>query len=324
MYDIEIFVPILLKFQNDGIVFTENELEDQKGVKEKYFKKKEMPSHKFENGFDYEFKDEDLKKIKGKFIALYQDKLKEKHDENTEEKQKNAENLIQALEVEFYYYHHRIIFIYRIKFSKGMKLSVREVRSLVNENYKDLVEKHLIPDINTLVYNKKINADGLILSYYSYMFLIVKGEKYPLKALSDKLGSLTFRIIQSSKRLFKYADQHFVRISIPSTILYASSKIDIHLKVDMINSIYQHCLYTKKDEDIIKFNTNEISEFDVKNVREFNIINEGILIHLWEYLMDSLGGNASINQAHKISRRDFQFSIFVILLTLISLIAAFK
>lgn len=296
--EIEVYIPVLFKFSDDKIVFEDNELEEIENEISQYFKKI-RPARSKKHDFPYTFKDNDLLALEEVFKSEIKD--------------------IMQISVEFYYYHHRSIFKYTIKV-KQHNSQIREIRKLINENYNNILTSYIVNKINELVDRRKVREEGRVITYYSYMLIFCPQNKYHFNKVTDRVQTLTFKIIESSKNVFQYGKSHYVRISIPGIIVYYSSKIGLDMKMDLINAIYQHCLYSKKIDDCSDEEYRSISEFTEENLLKYNKIDEKHLTLLWTYAVETLGGKITDNQIHDISKENFYLAFLAFVLSIISII----
>lgn len=275
---IEIYIPVLLKFSNDGVVFKDKDLED---ISEKVFanfiKNKDKLSRR--NHLDYFFKEETLEILTNK-LAL------------------NGLNIISKdIRGEFYYYHHRIIIKFAFQVPDDFN-GLRKLRNAVNEFYPKLIKECVLDNINS-------TSDTKAISFYSYMMIIVPKNKHQLNNYTDKLGSVTFSIIESTNRFLSYGYTHYVRISIPSLNVYYDKEISNDIKVDLINLIYQNLLYEKKlDDKDMPFSDNFYD-----NLEKYNCIDESKLTSFWNNTMEMLGGKISEKQAHNIDKHNYYLTL---------------
>ncbi len=352
MYDIEIYIPVLLKFQDDKVVFTRNELNHINTIADRYFiKNAEYLSGEYDH-FEYnlweqgqtdtrasqEDKDKltrvqaDLDSLKSQIIAACRiaetpdpkapPKKKKKNDKKPKAAPKPPKDEFSDAHTEIYWYHHRVIFRYIFRFREKCKIAPRKVRGIVWEHYRALL-KIMIDEFNQSIgaAENGIRPEGRILSYYSYGMMICNGKKYGPEHISDKLGSLMFNIFQSAKpTLWHTKKQYMVRISIPGIMIYADENIGHDLKVDLINAIYQCCLYGEKIDD-----TNNKCVFSdnlAENIEQYNVIGENELTKLWEHFLNSLGGKTSDNQIHALERKSLKYAAGAFIIAILSLIVA--
>lgn len=283
---IEIYIPILIKFSDDEIVFKE---EDRKEI-------------------EY--------KVNANFIE-YSDKVSRRDHFNYHFKEDMIESLVKALNTndlsftlkdingEFYYYHHRIIIKFEFKVPDNFK-ETRKLRTVLNEFYPNMVKSCVLDNINSISETKAI-------SFYSYMMIIIPKNKHQLNNYEDRLGSVTFSIIESTNKFLSYGNTHYVRISIPSLIVYYDNVISNDTKVDLINLIYQNLLYEKKLTDC----SSKFSEDLFENLKMYNCIDESKLTLFWNSTMDMLGGKISEKQAHSIDKHNYYLTIIGLFISVI-------
>ena len=137
------------------------------------------------------------------------------------------------------------------------------------------------------------------------MMIILPKNKHQLNNYTDKLGSVTFSIIESTNRFLSYGYTHYVRISIPSLNVYYDKEISNDIKVDLINLIYQNLLYEKKLDDKEK----DFSDNLYDNLEKYNCIDESKLTSFWNNTMEMLGGKISEKQAHNIDKHNYYLTL---------------
>lgn len=176
---------------------------------------------------------------------------------------------------------------------------MRKLRSALNDFYPKIIKECVLDHINNSA------ADTKAISFYSYMMIILPKNKYQLNNYTDKLGSVTFSIIESTNRFLSYGYTHYVRISIPSLNVYYDKEISNDIKVDLINLIYQNLLYEKKldDKDM------PFSDDLYKNLKNYNCIDERKLTSFWNNTMEMLGGKISEKQAHNIDKHNYYLTL---------------
>ena len=286
---IEIYIPVLIKFKNDGIVFNDTVIDEIcKKTYDNFIKYDKKESKR--DRFDYYFKDETILSLISKLKANGLDFNK------------------KDINGEFYYYHHRIII--KLDFEVPDHFSgLRKLRSAVDEFYPTLINECVFRNINSISETKAI-------SFYSYMMMIIPKNKYQLSNYTDKLGSVTFSIIESTNKFLSYGNTHYVRISIPSLIVYYEKVISDDTKVDLINLIYQNLLYEKKLSDMRDENS-KFTEDLFENLKNYNCIDESKLSLFWNSTMDMLGGKISEKQAHSIDKHNYYLTLIGLFISVV-------
>ncbi|MBP1924251.1 hypothetical protein J2Z76_000104 [Sedimentibacter acidaminivorans] len=284
---VEVYVPVLIKFSDDRVVFSDNVINQINSLVFENFKKNNELSLKYH--FEYFLKDEMINELVDNF--------------------KNEGLNISPADIlgEFYYYHHRIIIKIRIEVPENFD-KLRIIRSVINDFYPKLIIDYVFDNINKISEVKAI-------SFYSYMMVFIPNNKYQLKNYTDKLGSVTFSIIESTNKFLAYSNTHYIRISIPSLIVYHDKEISNDIKVDLINLIYQNLLYEKKLSDKDLPFSSDINE----NVKNYNYIDESKLTLFWNNTMEMLGGKISERQSHNIARQNFYITIIGLFISIIVL-----
>ena len=98
-----------------------------------------------------------------------------------------------------------------------------------------------------------------------------------------------------------------MRVSIPGTILYPQGKIGTNLLRDIINAIYQYCLYAKKLED------EEKKSFE-------NPLDERLLVNLWTHIIDNMGGRAIDVHLLRLTHILYPLALSAIVISIVSLV----
>lgn len=275
---IEVYIPVLLKFSDDSVVFKDEDLDI---ICEKVFANFDKNENALlrRNHLDYFLKEETLE-ILMKNLAS--------HGLN-----------IRTNDIlgEFYYYHHRIIIKFIFQVADDFN-GLRKLRSGINEFYPKFIKECVLDNINSISITKAK-------SFYSYMMIIIPKNKHQLNNYTDKLGSVTFSIIESTNRFLSYGYTHYVRISIPSLNVYYDKEISNDIKVDLINLIYQNLLYEKKLND----RGIEFSDNLYENLDKYNCIDESKLTSFWNNTMEMLGGKISEKQAHNIDKHNYYLTL---------------
>lgn len=285
---IEIYVPVLIKFFNDEVVFKDKEIQEiNKKVYVNFNKYSDKVSR--HNHFDYYFKEEKIREL---VDAL-----------NTYDLSFSFS--LEDISGEFYYYHHRIILKFEFKVPDDFD-GTRRLRSVINGFYPKLIKEYVFDNINSISETKAV-------SFYSYMMMIIPKNKYQLSNYTDRLGSVTFSIIESTNKFLTYGNTHYVRISIPSLIVYYDKLISNDTKVDLINLIYQNLLYEKKLTDC----NCEFSEDLFENLEKYNSIDESKLTLFWNNTMDMLGGKISEKQAHSIDKHNYYLTLIGLFISVV-------
>jgi len=219
------------------------------------------------------------------------------------------------------YYHHRVI----VNFSLDGVADMHEMRYLRSEllDYADaLIERSLLHQ----------GYDELE-SFYSYPILVVKQprslreriqglfgssaskqakrSKYEELLYSGETTSLSFEIVDP-KWWMPIGHTYKVRISIPSTILYTTRDVGKRLLRDIINSVYQYCLYTKKLDD-------SNSRKAQPNIQLTRRLSEQQLVSLWEHIINNMGGRSTDANMTRISLFNYLIAIGAFVLAIVTL-----
>lgn len=156
---------------------------------------------------------------------------------------KSANNAITITSAELGYYHHRVFLTYSVDNVQDFS-QLRQIRD----------ELKMISD--EILQRCFLNQHAEIQYFYTYPFIIVnkalhkvRGNTYNELLFSSETTSLSFEILEHS--WWKpFGNTYQMRISIPSTILYSDKRVNKNLFSNIINAIYQYCLYQKKIQDI--------------------------------------------------------------------------
>lgn len=253
---INMYVLCLLRFKDDKVVFTEKELESI-GTAIGDFSSGPKVFTKKMGWYVYKVDAPDLESF-------------------CDERPFNA----TIVSTELGYYHHRVIVKYELELQGGYG-EVRETRRRLKEVADRMIDDNVVKKINGLISSNAINQLGTIMHFYTYPLIIIRDsmkekEEFPF---SEQTGTLAFEITEPSW-IFPHGKSHIVRISIPGTTLFVQRDIDKNLLRDMTNAIYQYCLYEKKLKDI------RDGTFE-------NVIDESLLVNLWKYVLNTMGGRTT-------------------------------
>jgi hypothetical protein len=187
-------------------------------------------------------------------------------------KNKSSESLT-IKSVRMGYYHYRIIFEIISNFKEKFRDLREEINKLKENCDKEVLE--VIEKVSTKL-EGKIRPEAKIVGYCSYPLIIRKGKPEGKFPFSDDTSSMSFNIFEVAwpwKLNWWPWRWHIVRISKPRMVVYTGGMSD-KLKRDIINAIYQHGLYEMKE-------------------KQEKIIDEGLLIQLWDHMMDTLARTRS-------------------------------
>jgi hypothetical protein len=220
--------------------------------------------------------------------------------------------------VEVYYYHHRIILKYVI--AELAPSEERSVRQLILVHSRHVLISNFVNVINTAGPKAGPLPDesGRVTTYYSYCILLVPLHPDFVDNIENLLGSHTFRIVEVTPKLLERDRVHLVRISIPSTHLYSVGTVKTFLRVDIINAIYQHMLYAKKEQDA--GNKDPLVAFSEADLDHRNVMQEAQLHALWDHAVDAWGGRMVDLQGVHQQTLLFRASILALLLALVGII----
>ena len=219
------------------------------------------------------------------------------------------------------YYHHRTIAKFRLRYPKCDFSCQREIRQELKKKSGEIIEDCVKNRINNLTLSGEMSNKGIIRFLYTYPFIIVKEKKGIVKSIctylstvvkgeretipfSQETGTLSFEIYELGR--FRYK-RRVMRVSGPSIFLYADGDVGTRLVRDIINAIYQHCLYEKKLRD------EEKGTFE-------NILDESILVKLWTHIINTMGGRHFDVLLSRITFAMYILTILAIIITVITFI----
>jgi hypothetical protein len=276
---IEMYVLCLLNFQDDKIVFTNQELDSIKdaianGLQEQKLFTGGGQNRESRDGFEV--------------YSLNSKKVGSCLSEGA---------AIESAEIG--YYHHRVIVKLSgsaVDFSK-----LREVRDQLKQLVDEMIERGVKRKINEL----QIREEARVEFFYTYPLIVI--EKRPKRSeafpFSEETSSLCFDIVEPSW-VRPSGKRHMMRISIPGTVLYAQEGVGRDLLRDVINAIYQYCLYEKKSMDKRPFQ---------------NLLDESLLVNLWTYIIDRMGGKSIEVHIIRLTHVTYFLALSALILSIISL-----
>jgi hypothetical protein len=280
----EVFVLGLHNFSDDRVVYESHELKSMKKEISKYLREKELLKKEWEASGGWHVYKLDPKR-------LHSAKPEDSDKNHSDEPYIRKSSSFKILSIELGYYHHRVIvhFIVKLRTKRSSSkrtekarnrfLALREVRKELTKGADKIIDDCVEKRVNTLVDSGDVREEGRIEITYTYPLIKVKGiaEEYEPLPFSEETTSLCFDVVEPcwwppSGR------KHLMRISIPSTILYIEKKLGRSLLRDIINAIYQHCLYEKKAKD-------------EKKIPD-NVLDESLLVNLWTHILSTMGGSS--------------------------------
>lgn len=222
-------------------------------------------------------------------------------------------------EVQFGYYHHRAIFKFSMR--PGMALSdLRDARrsacQVVREQCFDRITATAIP-------NASGESQYLIRYVYSYNLLVVPDGNRELdreqRSLRNRFDpvfgvrSTTFGLDLPQRRSIVAPKRHYVRISVPSTVVYVDGRhLDPDLFHSLLDAIYYGGLYRKAQLDH--------ESADGEFVARDGWTND-LLLRVFNILVESVRANERGDMALQISRMSLGIAIVALLFTAIKLVA---
>jgi hypothetical protein len=205
------------------------------------------------------------------------------------------------------YYHHRVI-VQLILNSVDDFSKLREVRDQLRQPVDEMIERGVMQKINALICAGKVREEAGVEFFYTYPLIVL--EKRPKRSeafpFSEETSTLCFDIVEPSW-VRPSGKKHMMRVSIPSTVLYTQGRVDRDLVRDVINAIYQYCLYEKKSMDKKPFE---------------NLLDESLLANLWTQLVDRMGGRTIEVHTIRLSHVTYFLALSAFILSIISLIVS--
>lgn len=201
------------------------------------------------------------------------------------------------------------------KEGKDEFLALRDARKALEKGTRNIINDCVLENVNELIPSKKVAEEGRIEFIYTYPLIVVKSsaEKHEPVPFSEETTSLCFEIAEP-KWWPLSGRKHKMRISIPSTILYVQKGIGKNLLRDIINAIYQYCLYEKKAKDEKK------KLIDWMNGPYDNRLDEDILTKLWEHVLHAMGGRSTDLRVVRITNMTRLIALLAFLVSASSLI----
>jgi hypothetical protein len=302
-----IYFTCLLAFNDNEVVFDDEEIEE---FKEAIYKLG------FESGFP-SFKENDRLFFpvfdgENNFLKIYENKIKErknKYDEHLiDEIIKNLGVIDNETFNGLFYYHHRIVIQFNLNNCKyGMK--DRDERWFFSEFARSLIEI-LIEELNHITENMENNEKKRINTYLGYFIKFQKNndnlEKIPEKLIETE----TIRILENYQIGKSY--KHYLRISIPGMTVYFDKykklNEDESLITNILNAVFSHLLYPMLLE-ARHSNDNPIMP-SAKNLED-----------IWEKVKEDFGGSPIDNQLQSLSRIQIWSLIISIVALFVSIIS---
>ncbi|MGD2249337.1 MAG: hypothetical protein PVF58_13095 [Candidatus Methanofastidiosia archaeon] len=223
------------------------------------------------------------------------------------------------------YCHHRVIVHFNMDYVRYPVF--REDRKVLKEEADRIINECVKKKINDLINcEKRKNKEkreiseefvkgGEVKFVYTYPLLIIKKKYKKDKTVpfSGENTSLSFEVVDL--KWFPLLDRrHMMTITIPNTILYVQGEVGRDLLRDIVNAIYQYCLYEKKAKDERK------KLIDWKNGPFENIVDEDLLVNLWAYFLDTMGGRTTDIRIIKITSKTFLIAFLTFLVSIITLV----
>lgn len=218
----------------------------------------------------------------------------------------------KILQCEIGYYHHRVIFRLILDAEQfeafGLIRAIREplhqyVRTLLNETLPKKIERDCKRPAAQIFY------------VYTYPLVIIQNGRIIIKKqIKDTLFSIptTTFFLEIPETSLITLRTHYIRISIPSVMVYSDKKLGDSVFRELVNGIYYAALYTKKMQ--------HKGVFKNRNDDDLNELNEGVLCELSSYMLNGV----VVNERHKIDTRTkttaLAFSAAAIIISVIAVL----
>lgn len=207
-----------------------------------------------------------------------------------------AGKIRRAARVEFFYTYPLIVI--------GIVEKRSKLRQLVDKIIECSVK--MKEQINKLICARKIRKEAIV-KFFTYPVIILKrrlksSEVFPF---SEETSSLCFDIVEPSW-FPPTGKRHMMRVSIPATILYPSrGRVGTHLLRDIVNALYQYCLYEQKSMDKRPFE---------------NVLDESLQVKLWAHITDCMGGRSIDVHIIRLTHATYLLAVLAIIISIVSLI----
>ncbi|MEH6993445.1 hypothetical protein V7075_12090 [Neobacillus drentensis] len=193
-------------------------------------------------------------------------------------------------EAEMGYYHHRVIFRFIIDGDK-INTELRDIRENLKAFAQNVIQNSIIEP----------NRSFKFKDFDIYQLLIIhEGIKISTKkedpVFSNDTTTMAFDITEPRK-ISPFGRKYNIRISIPSTIIYSKFGVSDDFLKAMINSIYQYCLYEKKE---------------LNKHKRISDIGEGQLVKLWHHIIDTMGGRTLDKNLAKVSHTNYVVAVIAL------------
>lgn len=269
--EIDVYILCLHKFEDDRVILDGDELENASRAIKECLKKQDY--------LGKEEVDEELRqKEKWYVYTLCPINLLEKELPDDIRRRLQDEVYCNITEAKLGYYHHRTIVKFKLEYPQYDFSSLREIRQELKRKADEIIHKCVKEKVNDLFFSGKMKEEGIIRFLYTYPFIVVKNGVKECKTVpfSQETGTLSFDIYELG-RLKLTSKRSMMRVSGPSIVLFTKGDVDPKLLRDIINAIYQHCLYEKKLRD------EEKGTFE-------NTLDESIIVRFWRHIIDTMGG----------------------------------
>jgi hypothetical protein len=312
--EIDMYVLGLLKFRKGEIVFNERELDIMNKAVSQCLKgqKKVHPGTK-------------LKRMGGWRVSTL----------NPRNLGRKVPGKVKISYAEFGYCHHRVIMHFKLGLKKSVRKSekyplFREAREELKKEADDILNNCVKEKINEIVRSEKqknleereVSGEfiekGEVKFIYTYPFIIMKRKrrKHRMVPFLEETSTLCFEMVEPSW-LPPFRKNYLMKITIPSTTLYTQSDADESLLRDIINAIYQHCLYKKKEQDEKK----KLIDYDKEPFE--NVVSENLLVELWGHFINTMGGRSADVRIVRITTTTRLIAFLALLVAIVTLLRSF-
>jgi hypothetical protein len=230
-------------------------------------------------------------------------------------KQIKTDAKFKVLQCEMGYYHHRVIFrlildageIEAFELIRAIREPMhQEVRTLLNETLPKKIEKDSEYPATQIFYA------------YTYPLVIIQNGRKIIEKQEDTLFSIptTTFFLEVPETSLITLRTHYVRVSIPSVIVYSDKKLGDSVFRELVNGIYYAALYMKKMQHKEIFKNKRDND-------DLNRLDENILRELSSYLLSGV----VVNERQKIDTRTkttaLAFSAVAIVISAITILLKF-
>jgi len=234
------------------------------------------------------------------------------------------------IQAKAFYYHHRLIYEVQLEYtSKHPKF--RPIRMHLIKQFQEF-SNLIVQNINATIQNAPKSFSFLntmdttatyedlisnlndirIMTFYQYCIVFQK----KIGHLKQQQQIQTFNIPTLQQKYNPFGRESILRISIPNMTAYYNGRLDKEFKSEIINTVYKTCLYKKKLQEIDK--TSKLVSYDYTFTKKHLVIDESLIMKMWDYTLDSFGGKRTDQINNKSSLVSFIISLVALIISLIS------